>query len=318
VCLGLFEAMGTGGRSTVGAGRRSTVGAGRRGAMGAGNVGVTAAREAAVGTNGGCAGGASVGRVLASCAGGGGTGGRLVLVAGVTNDIAAILVMPAVISVEALGAALEVIASLAATLKDATLLLELRQADGGEGGGAVVLGRLVVNLVDRDSGVDNLGLDNLLVDNREDLLVDVVVNVLALNSGGAALGGLGLNYVTLVTVLVALSLEHLPGVIILSVVDLALLNAGNAVLMLLREDLLVEDGLDSAVVVVLVDLLLNSSLDLLVTSRLDSLLCDGGANVLMDGGIVTSLGLNIVKNLLCLVHFEGSEGGEMCGGVYCV
>jgi hypothetical protein len=131
------------------------------------------------------------------------------------------------------------------------------------------------------------------------------VNMLALNSGSAALSDLGLSYVTLITVLSTLGLELLLGLVVLPVVEFPLLNTSHPVLVLLRKDLLVEDGLDGAVVVVLVDLLLNRCPHLLVTLRLDCLLCDGGADVLMDCGVmVTGLGLDVVNSLLCLLHCE--------------
>jgi hypothetical protein len=38
----------------------------------------------------------------------------------------------------------------------------------------MVSGSIVVNLVNRDSGVDNIGLDDLLVDYRLDGLVNVL------------------------------------------------------------------------------------------------------------------------------------------------
>jgi hypothetical protein len=79
----------------------------------------------------------------------------------------------AVITVKALGTALEVVTALLATAQSATLGLELVDADGRESGGAVVLGSMVVDLVDGDGGVHNLRLDDLLVKDGLNLLVDV-------------------------------------------------------------------------------------------------------------------------------------------------
>jgi len=49
----------------------------------------------------------------------------------------------------------------------------------------------MVNLMNGDGGVDNIGLDNLLVDNGLDGLVDVMMNVLASDGGCYALARCG-------------------------------------------------------------------------------------------------------------------------------
>jgi hypothetical protein len=211
----------------------------------------------------------------------------------------------AAVTVKALGTAVEVVTALLATAQSATLSLELVNADGRESGGAVVLGSLVVNLVDGHGGVHNLGLDHLLVENGLNLLVDVVVNMLALNTSSLDLSHLGLGNVALITELATLSLETLAGVVVVAVVEFPGLGTGNAVLVLLGKDLLVEDGLDSAVEVVLVHLLVDNGLLLLNTLGLDGLLGHSRANVLMDGGVMlASHALNVVNSLSCLLHCE--------------
>ena len=55
----------------------------------------------------------------------------------------------------------------------ATLPLVLVHADGRQAGGGVVAGGEVVYLVDRDSGVDDFGLDDVLLDQRLHDLVDM-------------------------------------------------------------------------------------------------------------------------------------------------
>jgi hypothetical protein len=76
-----------------------------------------------------------------------------------------------------LGNTLELIVALLAAAKDTTLGLELVHGHGRQSSGLVVGSSVVVNLVDGDSGVDNIGLNDLLVDNRLDGLVNVLVDV---------------------------------------------------------------------------------------------------------------------------------------------
>lgn len=66
--------------------------------------------------------------------------------------------------------------------------------------------RNMVCLVDGHGGVDDVGLDNLLVENRLDMLVDMVMDTLCLNyrSSGGRVGGMmsrgGVLVLALVTV----------------------------------------------------------------------------------------------------------------------
>jgi len=79
------------------------------------------------------------------------------------------------------------ISSLLASTKLTALALEFRQGHRWELAGSVVLGLVLVDLVNRDGGVDNGRLDRLLLDDGLDVLVHVVVDMLACNS--LALGG---------------------------------------------------------------------------------------------------------------------------------
>src|SRR4051794_2589708 len=54
-----------------------------------------------------------------------------------------------------------------------TLALELIHAHSREGGGAVVTGSFVVDFVDGDGSVDDLGLNGLFLNDGLDFLVDV-------------------------------------------------------------------------------------------------------------------------------------------------
>lgn len=57
--------------------------------------------------------------------------------------------------------ALEAVVALLAAGEDAALVLEVGHADGWEGGGGVVLGGVVVDLVDWHGGVHDMRLDGL-------------------------------------------------------------------------------------------------------------------------------------------------------------
>jgi len=75
----------------------------------------------------------------------------------------------------------EGIGALLTTCERASLLLELGHGDSGKRGGGVVLGFVVVDFMDGDGGVDDGGLDGLLLDDWLDVLVYVVVDVFASN-----------------------------------------------------------------------------------------------------------------------------------------
>lgn len=63
---------------------------------------------------------------------------------------------------------LEAIIALLATGKATTLLLEIGHADSRKGRCRVMLGLILMDLVDRDGGVDNRWLNSLLLDDRLD------------------------------------------------------------------------------------------------------------------------------------------------------
>ena len=59
------------------------------------------------------------------------------------------------------GLALEAVVALLAAGEDTALLLKVGHANSRKSGSGVVLGSVVVNLVDRDRGVDDVGLNDL-------------------------------------------------------------------------------------------------------------------------------------------------------------
>merc|ERR1712071_524928 len=81
------------------------------------------------------------------------------------------------------GFTLKPIVTLLAASEYTTLFLEPGHADGGKSRSGVDLSGVMVDFVDRDSGVDDGSLDGFALHNGLDGLVDVVVDVLAGNDG---------------------------------------------------------------------------------------------------------------------------------------
>lgn len=169
------------------------------------------------------------------------------------------------------GCAIERIVARLGAAEGTSSLLEFGHGHGWEGAGGVVLGLVVVDLVDGLGRVDNVALDSLLLDDRLDVLVDVVVHMLASERGSLAVGvpGIGTSalevtgWAECVDWECILDLADLPGVLelrallleaLLSVVGAAVLDGTvlyrrHLVGVLLREHLTVLDGLDGGVVV---------------------------------------------------------------------
>lgn len=186
---------------------------------------------------------------------------------------------------------LEAVVALLTAGQDTTLLLKVGHADSWEGRGGVVLSSVVVNLVDGHGGVDDVGLDGLLLDNGLDSLVDVVVNVLAGDDGGDGAGVLALDTDLLVTELLLLGRKTGLDLLGIVVLELAVLDRDDVVVVLLGENLTVGHRLDRGVVVVLVDLFVDGGHDLLVLLAGDGLVDNGRGDLLVDSGVmVTRLG----------------------------
>ena len=171
----------------------------------------------------------------------------------------------------------------------------------------------VVGLVDGDGGVHDLGLDGLLVDDRLDGLVDVMVDVL---TGGNA--GVGLCVVCLgggggVPKLGCFTRKTLFCLALILVVELAMLNWDHVVGVLLGEDLLVSQRLHGCVKMVLVDLTVNGLCDVFMTSGLDGLGGDGRVDPLLDVGVVAMLAGELVDG-----GFGGLHYGNVIGGLVCL
>jgi len=208
------------------------------------------------------------------------------------------------VGVDALGTAVEGGTALVLAAQGAAVLLELVHADGRQGRRAMMLSRVVVDFVDGHRSVDDLGLDDFLVDDRLDGLVNVVVDMLALDDRGASLGVSSIFNNTLVTQFGLLCLQCSLCVFVVAMVELSVDDSTNIVLVLLGQDLLVMDGLDLVVIMVLMNFLVNCRGDLLVAGRLDRLVLNGRSNLLMDGRVmVARLVQKVLDCCLGLVHF---------------
>lgn len=76
-----------------------------------------------------------------------------------------------------LGHALELVVTLLTASQSTALGLELIHSHSRQGGGVVVSRLVMVNLMDRDSSVDNVRLNDLLLDDRLNGLVNVLLGV---------------------------------------------------------------------------------------------------------------------------------------------
>ena len=138
--------------------------------------------------------------------------------------------------------------------------------------------------------------------------MDVVVNVLAGNDRGDGAGLLTLNTLLLVTELGLLLLKSELDLLWAVMLERAVLDRDDVVVVLLLKLDLVEDGLDGGVVVVLVHLLVDGGLNLLVLGALDGLVHNGRGDLFVDGGVVvTRLGPEKM-----LVRGTARSRGELC------
>jgi len=185
------------------------------------------------------------------------------------------------------------------------LLLEFVHGDSGESAGSVVLGLVLVHLMDRNRSVNDRGLNSLLLNDGLDVLVYVVVDVLASNGWVSGRRVLGIPDAAGVLELGLFGCETLLDVLIIAVLQIASLDTCHLVGVLLWKNLTIFDRLNGGVVVVLVDLSVNSGGNILVLSACDILLSDSWVDGLVDSGIMLSILVEEASNCcLCLVHFS--------------
>jgi len=222
-----------------------------------------------------------------------------------------VLVMLAVLAAasngapDGMGLTLESIVALLAAAQNATLLLEVAHGHWRERRCSVVLGGVMVNLVDRDGGVNNRWCDGFLLHNGLNSLVDVVVDMLALDSGVHRLGLPCGTLHTLVFELSGLLLQAGSDITLVTMLELAVLNGTQVVTVLFWKNLAILHWLDRVVVVILVNFFVDSGSNILVPCLVDSLVCDSRSNLLVDSGVMMSgLGHKVANGCLGFIHFD--------------
>jgi len=195
------------------------------------------------------------------------------------------------------------VVALLTAAESSTLAGELAHGHSRERSRVVVCRLVVMDLVDRYSGVNDIRLNRLLLYHRLNGFVDMVVNVLAANRCRSALamsGGVNLPLVFEAS----LFIDKVPlcGIMI-TVVELSVLDCTELGGVLLRQDLTILNWLNSAVVVVLMDLFVDNCLNLLMLVRLYHFVLHGRSNSLVDGSVVvTRLGHEVGDSCLGLFH----------------
>jgi hypothetical protein len=144
----------------------------------------------------------------------------------------------------------------------------------------VVLRFILMNFVDRDGSMNNRWLDRLFLYNRLDALVDMVVYMLACDRGSGRCAVLRLANCVRVFELPLLGGEAFFNVRIVAVLDVAVLDTSHLVSVFFWERLAVLDGLDSGVMVVLMDFSVDGCGGLLVSSGSYSLVLHSGVDFL--------------------------------------
>lgn len=176
----------------------------------------------------------------------------------------------------------------------------------------MVLRFLVVDFVHGCSAVHNMGLNRLLVDDGLHMLVNMVVNMFPLSSwclGLSASGRTDFASVLCQTKPSLLLRQCTIDPVMISVAELFVLGILVYMSMLLGEDLSVLDGLDSGVVMILVDFLVHWSVNLLVLSGLHMLMLNGGFDMLLDLGLVVTIPGEVLEDCgFCCFHIDDSGG----------
>jgi hypothetical protein len=133
-----------------------------------------------------------------------------------------------------------------------------------------------------------LSYEHTLIHNRLDRLVDVVVYVLAGYDRCHGAGMLTLDTLLHVLELGLLSSQAALDFLRAVMIEVAVLNRDDVVVVSLRKDSLVVDRLYGGVVVILVNLLVNRRLHVLVFRAVDGLVCDSGRDLLMHGCVMVA------------------------------
>jgi hypothetical protein len=129
--------------------------------------------------------------------------------------------------------------------------------------------------------------------------------MLASNDSVGALAMASIGYNALVLELSLLSSKGVLGVLMVAVVEFSVLDGTKFCGVCLRKNLTILNWLDSAVVVILVDLLVDGSVDLLMYVRLDGLVLHSRGDRLVNSSVmVTRLAHEVADCCLGLIHFD--------------
>jgi len=188
-------------------------------------------------------------------------------------------------SANVLGLTLEAVVALLTTAENTSMFLELGHADRGKLRGLVMLSSIVVNLVDGNGCVDNIRLDCLFLNYWLDGLMDMVMHMLASNSGCHGLAVRCIGHAPLIPELCLLGRELFLSARGISVIELSVLYRFDLGGVLLGKHFAVLHRLDCAVVVILMDLLVYSCVDLFMLMRLDLLMDNAWSYCLVDSGV---------------------------------
>jgi hypothetical protein len=159
--------------------------------------------------------------------------------------------------------------------------------------------------MDGHSGVNDTRLNRFLFHDGLDGLVDVVMHVLTSNGGHGALRVRRRVDDLLVLEAGLVGQERGLCAFMVAVVEFAVLGRDYIGSVLLGQDLAVLDGLDRAVVVVLVDFFVNRGVDFFVLGGLDGLVLDGRRNCLVYSCVVAAgSGGEVLDGLFHLIHVD--------------
>lgn len=130
-------------------------------------------------------------------------------------------------------AAIEFVVALLTSCERTSLLLEVLHVHGWELGRRMVLRSVVVDLVDWYGRVNDVRLYGLLLDDRLDSLMHVMVHMLASNGRLDGAGSVALDVCTLITVLALLLSQTTLNVFVVVVLKGPMLGGLEVVMMLL-------------------------------------------------------------------------------------
>lgn len=144
--------------------------------------------------------------------------------------------------------------------------------------------------MDGHRGVDNLGLDRFFVDYGHNSLVDVVVDMFSSDSWGGSLRPMYLLGLGRVLKVAKMRGKFVLGLVFVFMAILPVFGREDVVRVLLREPFFMGYGLDSGVVVMLMDLTINGLGCFFMLMRSDRFPCDSRVDGFLHRGMMTPLG----------------------------